>query len=62
MTLKMPVSHTWFNPNIRIIISTIYLKSHFNSGYKFLKKLMADEEDNFVSLETLKTQMLRPMF
>lgn len=57
----MPISHIWFNPNIRINISTIYMKSHFNSGYKFLQDLMADE-DSFVGLETLKTQMLRPMF
>lgn len=61
MTLKMPISHLLFNPNIRINISTIYMKSHFNSGYKFLKDLMADDA-NFVSLETLKTQMLRLMF
>lgn len=40
----------WFNLRIRINISTIYLKSHFNPGYKFLKNLMADEV-NFVSLE-----------
>lgn len=56
MSLKMPISHMWFNPNIRIHISTIFMKSHFNSGYKFLQDLMADG-DNFVGLETLKTQM-----
>lgn len=57
----MPILNLWFNPNIKINISTIYMKSHFNSGYTFRKDLMADE-DNSLSIQTLKTQMLRPMY
>lgn len=41
--IKVLNEHIWFNPNIRINNSSIFIKSYFNSGYKFIKDLMTDE-------------------
>lgn len=53
--------HIWFNPNIRINNSSVFIKSYFNSGYKFIKDLMTDE-GNFISIETLRNSNVKTFF
>lgn len=59
--IKVLNEHIWFNPNIKINNSSIFIKNYFNCGYKFIKDLMT-EEGNFVSLETLENSNVKTNF
>lgn len=59
--IKVLNEHGWFNTNIRINNSSVFIMNYFNSGYKFIKDLMT-EGGNFVSLETLRNSNVKTYF
>lgn len=56
--IKVLNEHGWFNTNIRINNSSVFIMNYFNSGYKFIKDLMT-EEGNVVSPETVRNSNVR---
>lgn len=59
--IKVLNEHIWFNPNIKINNSSIFLKNYVNCVYKFIKDLMT-EECNYVGLETLENSNVKTNF
>lgn len=56
--IKVFNAHIWFNPNIKINNSSIFIKNYFNCDCKSIKDLMT-EEGNFVSLEALRNSYVK---
>lgn len=59
--IKVLNEHGWFNTNIRINNSSVFIMNYFNSGYKFIKDLMT-EECKSVSLEALEKLNIKTNF